>query len=446
MKKISTAWNRLISIGIEGNIPEGEARFICFSNMVFVATALSVAMYVPHSLYKGLYPLAALQSVDAVMVACALYLNYKKRWYAARFVYLAVVNAFICINSCYIGFESRVHDFFHISFIIPLLFYRIPQYKYIIPSMLMSVGFYMLYYEIYPQFTQYNMDMKTQLDIYCINVGARFVLFGIAIFILAWSNYKAETTLLKSNEQLELQRAELKRSNDDLANFGYVISHDLKAPVRNISSFVSLAMSKQTNLEKSTLEYLQFVKDSANRMSKQIDDMLAYSKVGNNLPKVGDVDAGKLVEVVKQEFHDKIFERNAVVVCETPLPVMHDIHATMIHHVFQNLIANGIKFNRSETPIVKVGYEDVGSKHKFYISDNGIGIDKKVNGKLFNMFSRLHTEKEFEGTGMGLAIAKKIVKLYNGEINYESEPGVGTTFHFTIDKNGYTDSSTRVAA
>ena len=169
-------------------------------------------------------------------------------------------------------------------------------------------------------------------------------------------------------------------------------------------------------------------------MARQIDDLLSYSKVARDLPPATTVDVNSMIAMIKMELGEKIREKNAEVIVEHHLPTLREVHSSMIHHIFQNLIANGIKFNENRKPEVKISYAVQGDNYVFCVKDNGIGIDPIYQEKIFQMFKRLHSDTEFEGSGVGLAVCKKIVDFYGGMIWMESEPGRGTSFYFTIDR------------
>jgi light-regulated signal transduction histidine kinase (bacteriophytochrome) len=269
-----------------------------------------------------------------------------------------------------------------------------------------------------------------------INLWMKFVLFGIAIYILSYYNFSTEVELALTNQKLQSQAQELKRSNEDLEQFAAIISHDLKAPVRNVSGFMTILMRKYGDkLDADAMSFVELSKNSSERMAKQIDDLLSYSKLGRDLPATNTVDVNEMIKTIRMELGEKISEKNATVVVESQLPALYDIHSSMIHHVFQNLIANGIKFNTNENPRIAISYTDHSTHHIFHIRDNGIGISEEYKQKVFQMFKRLHTEQEYEGTGIGLAVCKKIVDFYGGDIWMESQVGQGTSFYFSLPKH-----------
>lgn len=429
-------WSCLLNIGITEDVAVEERRYVRFANVVAALTALAIVSYIPSSLLEKNYVLAWLQAVDLVCVLSVLWLNYSGYHRIARQTYLVVVNVFVLINACVIGFESRVHDFFYFTYVLPFLLFRVKDFKNIIAGVFMAILSYNIFQHIYPNFTAYNLSLADQMAIYNINIWMKFILFGIAIYILAYYNHTSETELALTNEKLEDRAVELKRSNQDLEQFAYIISHDLKAPVRNISSFMAMLSTRYTKvLPPDALELTTMSKTCADRLARQIDDMLSYCRVDRNLPPTSIVDLNEMVKTIKLELYMKLKETNTEIIVERQLPTLKDVHSTMLFHVFQNLVANGLKFNENPNREVKIDFIEEGDSIKFSIADNGIGIAQGFESKLFQMFKRLHTQDKFEGTGIGLAICKKIITFYDGEIWYESEPGNGTTFYFTLPKS-----------
>ncbi len=325
-----------------------------------------------------------------------------------------------------------MHEFFYLTNIMPFFLFPIKQVRNLIIGMAISVTGFALYLFMHSYFNAYNLPIAQQENIYFINVIVKFVLFGASIFVLAWYNHQAESTLAESNEKLTAYAKELERSNADLENFAYVISHDLKAPIKNISSLLQLYISRYDAATKDGGEFLVVSLNSAQRLSKLIEDMLAYSRIGKNLPAESTVDTNLIVKTIEIELSERIKERNAQVVIAQQLPVLYKVHSSMLYHVFQNLITNAIKFNKT----VVISHEDIGTHYRFKVQDNGIGMKRENTNGLFQMFRRLHTTEEYEGTGIGLAICKRVVSLYNGKIFFDSIHGQGTTFYFDIQKAG----------
>ncbi|MEM2342329.1 MAG: PAS domain S-box protein [Candidatus Bathyarchaeia archaeon] len=239
--------------------------------------------------------------------------------------------------------------------------------------------------------------------------------------------------LKKHVEELQRVQEELKRSNRDLENYTYVVSHDLKAPLRAIRSFISFLLEDYSDkLEGEGLEYLKRIDAAATRMNEFIEDLLLLSRVGRKFMEIERVDLNELLDEITQDFKPIIESKRAKIIISR-LPVLY-IQRVWIKQLFTNLIDNGLKFNKSEVPTVEVSCEEMPNEYLFRVKDNGIGIREEHLGRLFNLFERLHPSEEYEGIGAGLAICKKIVEGWGGRIWAESVFGKGSTFCFTIPK------------
>ena len=238
-----------------------------------------------------------------------------------------------------------------------------------------------------------------------------------------------------ANAQLYAQQVraeeELERSNVELEQFASAASHDLQEPLRMITSYIQiLAEDYKDRLDLDADRYIDYVVDGASRMKDLIDDLLAYSRIGNQTAPLEPVDCDAVLRLVLGDLAGAIQDAGASVTHD-PLPeVMGD--STQLAQVFQNLISNGIKFRGQAPPRVHVSTAQVERDWVFSIRDNGIGIEPRHFERIFLMFQRLHHRSEYPGTGIGLALCNKVVQRHGGRIWVESEPGAGSAFHFTI--------------
>ncbi|MBM9603663.1 PAS domain S-box protein [Desulfopila inferna] len=225
---------------------------------------------------------------------------------------------------------------------------------------------------------------------------------------------------------------ELKRSNKELEEFAYAISHDLQEPIRSIIGFLQLFISKTPSerVDDRALMYLDRAIAASRRMKGLIDNLLSLSKVSTNGFKVRPTELNQVVGIVLENLHSTLTERNVEVICQD-LPVMA-VDADLIQRLFQNLMANAIKYNTSHAPVVEIGCRPSDDSYEFFVKDNGIGIEQKFQERIFRPFQRLHTSQEYEGVGMGLTLCKRIVERHHGRIWMESQPGQGSTIFFTL--------------
>jgi PAS domain S-box-containing protein len=237
----------------------------------------------------------------------------------------------------------------------------------------------------------------------------------------------------KAEEQLDKYTRELEYRSEEAQEFSYIASHDLQEPLRTITNYITLFTNDyKGKLDKSADIYIDFIRGAAGRMKNLISDLLEYSKIEKDLL-MAEVDLNVLVKNLLEDMKVQIAEKRATVhVGDLPIIKGHNVRLTSL---FQNMITNAIKFHKPNVdPIVEIQSRDLGKEWLFEIKDNGIGIEKTYFQKIFKLFQRLHTRKEYEGTGIGLAYCKKIVELRGGKLWVESEPGVGSTFYFTLPK------------
>lgn len=225
---------------------------------------------------------------------------------------------------------------------------------------------------------------------------------------------------------------DLKRSNDELQQFAYVASHDLREPLRMISSYLDLLEKRYEGkaLDAKAKEYMHYATDGANRMQQMINDLLAYSRIDTQGGSFSRVDMNEVMGTVLKDLKASINESGATIAQDHLPTIVAD--KTQMVQLLENLISNAIKFRDEAAPQIHVAVRQDGNEWTFAVQDNGIGVDPRHMDYLFQMFSRLHTREEYEGTGIGLAIAKKIVERHRGRIWVESEPGKGSIFLFTI--------------
>lgn len=255
-------------------------------------------------------------------------------------------------------------------------------------------------------------------------------LTGFGIWV-SWQLGRERNTLLLTRQTLEKSVAELGRSNADLQQFAYVASHDLQEPLRMVSSYTQLIAKRyRGKLDADADEFIGYAVDGATRMQKLIQDLLAYSRLSTTAREFAPAPMGAVLNCALDNMVNAVKESQAVITHDRLPTVRGD--AQQLAHVFQNLLSNAIKFSGNTPPRIHISARREEEEWRFAVRDEGIGIDPQYAGRIFVIFQRLHTRAEYPGTGIGLAICKKIIERHGGRIWVESELGKGATFWFSI--------------
>jgi signal transduction histidine kinase len=262
------------------------------------------------------------------------------------------------------------------------------------------------------------------------------LIFGLvsacALVYMIWLRKKSHLLLTSKNDAIRDQNLRLEESNKLLHQFTYAVAHDLKEPLRSISSFITLLERRHgSHFTGSGIEYMGFVQSGVKRMNALICDLLAFSNISSQRAGQDLVDSKEILQSTLKQMKGVIDSKNTEIIVQNELPKVK-INATHLGFIFQNLIQNAIKFNDSDTPVVKINACLQSNKILFSVEDNGIGIDQVYSNKIFDLFNQLHKNKSYEGTGIGLTICKNIVDKYNGQIWFESAQVKGTRFWVSL--------------
>ena len=232
---------------------------------------------------------------------------------------------------------------------------------------------------------------------------------------------------------LSEQAEELKRSNEELQQFAYVASHDLQEPLRMVASYVQLLSRRyKGKMDSDADEFIDFAVDGATRMQGLINALLSYSRLGSRAKELAPTNLGSVFNDVMKNLKVVLEDSGAVITNDELPTVMGD--NVQLSRLFQNLISNSIKFRGEDIPRIHLSVQQKDEQWVFAVSDNGIGIDPEYFERIFVIFQRLHGKEEYPGTGIGLAVCRKIVERHGGRIWVESERGKGSKFCFTIPK------------
>ncbi|MEX2477363.1 MAG: ATP-binding protein [Gracilimonas sp.] len=287
-------------------------------------------------------------------------------------------------------------------------------------------------------FSQYALDSWIAVSMNLI------FLSGVAVILIPILFDGLQSTIIQENNlraEVESQHRQLKESislldskNQELERFAYTISHDLKEPLRMISSFMQLLEKKYgAKLDEKAHQYIHFAVDGAQRMNNSIIELIEYSRVGRLYNEYKPVDINQVISETIQSLKADVDNSNAKITYPK-MPTLNVVPVTF-KMLIQNLLTNALKYQPDEqAPVIEIDIQELDSQWQFSIKDNGIGISKEHQEEIFEIFKRLHSREKYQGTGMGLAISKKIVEQHGGKIWVESEVGKGSEFYFTIEK------------
>ena len=241
------------------------------------------------------------------------------------------------------------------------------------------------------------------------------------------------TSRLETEARLMDMMHDIERSNAELEQFAYVASHDLQEPLRKIKSFTELLASRYSSqIDERADKYIHYLVDGATRMQNLIEDLLAYSRVGTKAQPFTKIKADAVLDQALSNLQLRVKESGAVVIRSAMPEIVCD--SVQLVQVFQNLISNAIKFRGENTPEIRINAEKSDDSWIFSVADNGLGIPRDQYERIFEIFQRLQLQDEYPGTGIGLAICRKIVERHGGRIWVESEPDKGSIFSFTISE------------
>ena len=244
---------------------------------------------------------------------------------------------------------------------------------------------------------------------------------------------ESEALLLELNNRLKKRAEELVNSNIELERFAYVASHDLQEPLRMVTSFLQLFKKRyEGKIDETADQYIHFAVDGAERMKTLIMDLLEYSRLGSKTETLQEIDLNYFLKELKEVFNKTSEEKGATITIGQ-MPIVK-ANKTQLFQLFQNLVSNALKYHSNQPPEISITCNIKEEEFVFEVKDNGIGIDPSAHEKVFVIFHRLHSRSEYSGTGIGLAICKKIVEQHGGRIWVESEPGKGSSFFFSLPR------------
>lgn len=362
-------------------------------------------------------------------------LNYFNRPMAAKWYFNLGMPIFITAIAVLYG-KGLQAEFAYLVYPITIIIFFHKKWQYIIQfSILIALFLFVDYYH-----DNYESPLAHRVSYY--NRIVIYIGMISSVAIIMWrfkteaNDYEVQieetlTKLQKNQSKIENQNKALEQANQELERFAYISSHNLKTPIRTIKSFSDLIERSINRGETEGLkDYINFVQQGASQMQLLVTDILEYSKINEaSYIKMEDVDISKTIEFIAIQVQNATDQ--SVNIKFSNLPTIQT-NATMISSIFQNLIENGVKYNDKDEVHILIEYNATDNQHVFTVKDNGIGISEEYHQKIFGMFERLHTSQEYAGTGIGLAMSKKMIEKLNGSIALKSEVGRGSTFTICV--------------
>ncbi|MFK7936228.1 MAG: ATP-binding protein [Saprospiraceae bacterium] len=278
-----------------------------------------------------------------------------------------------------------------------------------------------------------NKWLNQRMDVIGIRQSSEKFPLETTIIATPYKGKSLFTAFLRDVTHKKEAEVNLQEMNMELQQFASMASHDMKEPLRTISSFSKL-LERKVKDRPATHEYLYFIQDAAKRMNTLLEDLIAYARAGKETQVTQPVNLNNVLIFVKNNLHDLILRKSAIIEADE-LPTVEG-HQTPYLQLLQNIISNGIKYqSENAQPHIEIRYHEKRTKHIISIHDNGIGMSEEYLGKIFEPFTRLHSRQTYEGTGIGLAICRRIVLRYGGQLKVTSELGTGTTFYIEIPRS-----------
>lgn len=441
---LKTLINNICYLGVNSHEDILEQKRTMLLNEISLFLALMVLLYIPQAFVEHTAFNLSLIALSELAVVIPFLLNARDRTISARLFFCLAGISLTTLMVLIYGSEMRFDYIPLLLGMISIIFFT-QWWQRILLLLFIAVCHAFAIYYIFnysPLSALPHLGYVEILTFVFVNVGV-VVIIGryISASTLIETNLKAaieeldtkSQILLQNQTQIQEQNLKLEAANQELEKFAYVASHDLKSPLRSVNSFLKLIKRKVRRYDNpEVLKEIDAATQRAEQMGLLIQDILDFSKIGMD-KEIADINLNEMLQILQAEMDNDGMAKNVSIHTDKPLPNLR-ANAKQIFMLFNHLIENGLLYNNSEIPSVHINYTTSAQHIIFTFKDNGIGIAKKNQEAVFEMFKRLHTQDQYKGSGIGLAVCKKIVEQYDGQIELESQLHQGTTMTIKFPK------------
>lgn len=430
--KLEQFWTKVTNIGIDENAMGREViKNRLLNQLIFIAIVTSIlSLFTYLWIFQGMkiiYTTLANISVESI----GLFFAFQKRHIVSRYLAGFVFPSLIAIHVLILGGNFGETNIFIALGVASFFLFEGQRRVQISALIYISILFVSSKLYTVDYITAYNSTPANPYD-EILTFPMILIVLLLIILIYQAETKKYEAQRLGFIQDLEAKNAELASLNSELEEFTYIASHDLKTPIRSVSSYLDLSKIHLSRKDYDKAEhYLASAKSVTGRMYELVNDILEYKRISQSDTRVGQVDLNQILENIQQKMAPQLQALNGQIVFEKVLPRV-TANANEMTAMFQNLIENGLKYNESSHPKVKVFHAIKSTNLYICVQDNGIGIAPEYHDRIFKFFNRLHTPETYEGSGIGLGLCKKIAQKYGGDIQIVSEPGQGSLFWISL--------------
>jgi signal transduction histidine kinase len=424
-------WDKISYIGIGEKLPETDRRNVIFVNRItfilgfFVITAILINIILHSPIF---IPVLSIALVFLVLIYLLTSLGYFTLAKVSLMVITLALLFYMCIRA---GLGSALEYYFISLTVLPVLIFRNRSTIYFFQALCILILISQkIYVDIYrPGYPDRQIEYQV---FYIVNSIYSGLLIILAIAFFHTLIHRRERELEQSNETIEAKNVQLETANKELDAFNYSVSHDIRTPLRSIDGFSRmLEMKYNSQLDEEGRELVSLIRQNTSRMRELTEDLLSFSKAGKKEIALARIDMRELLNEVLEELEDEIKRSQTHVEIGQISDAIGDV--VLIKQVWLNLISNAVKYSaRNENPEIKIGSEKQGDMMVYCVRDNGVGFDMRYANKLFKAFQRLHSQTEYSGTGVGLAIVQNIITRHGGQVWAEGKPKEGATFYFSL--------------